>query len=204
MAATTATTLRTLYNRAARAFLHRDINECHQLTLHAFSLIHNDHDHDGLGTHRRKWDILRITLETTLYANTDLPVPPDLQNTLSLPSHTLLNILHQRSLALFTPSQILKPCSAYLPSQVLITLVLSSMKLDCPAVGRAMIEDWLGNRGVVDDPGGYEKVLDMYCLHVLPRLEESDYALEFLQYENELSAEKRLVPSILFRVSTQI
>lgn len=53
-----------------------------------------------------------------------------------------------------------------------------------------MIEDWLAKRGQFSeynsDIEGYEKVLDIYCLHVLPRLEEWDYAKEFLQYESEL------------------
>ncbi|KIM84801.1 hypothetical protein PILCRDRAFT_87202 [Piloderma croceum F 1598] len=194
----TPASLRTLYNRAARAFLHRDIHQTHSLLQHAFSLllppaIHDDSD--SLAPHRRKWDILRITLETTLYSSNnhhDHPLPDSLQQILSLPSHSLLTTLHQRSLALFTPTPT-NPSSAYLPSQVLITLVLSSMKLNCAAAGRTFIEDWLGK-----SPGGgggeeYEKVLDIYCLHVLPRLEEWDYAFEFLQYENELAPQKRQV-----------
>jgi hypothetical protein len=96
-----------------------------------------------------------------------------------------------------------KPSSAFLPSQVLITLVLSSIKLDCPVVGRLIVEDWLAKRGQEDGPqedgDGYEKVLDLYCSHVLPRLEEWDYAREFLHYESELPQEKRDVCLIILR-----
>lgn len=60
-----------------------------------------------------------------------------------------------------------------------------------------MVEDWLAHRGQYDESGvdtdGYEKVLDIYCLHVLPRLEEWDYAKEFLEYEGELLPDKRNV-----------
>jgi hypothetical protein len=75
------------------------------------------------------------------------------------------------------------------------------MKLDCPDVGRSIIEDWLAWRGqfgeLQEDGEGYEKVLDIYCLHVLPQLEEWDYAREFLQHENELPQEKRAVCSMV-------
>jgi hypothetical protein len=133
-------------------------------------------------------------------------MPSDLRKNFVLSPQTLINTLYERSLGLFTPiSHSQKPSSAFLPSQVLITLAFSSMKLDCPAVGRGMIEDWLGKRKAVfeDEPreedgdDGYEKVLDMYCLHVLPRLEEWDYAKEFMQYENELPKETREVCSVM-------
>ncbi|KAF7974803.1 hypothetical protein HWV62_11305 [Athelia sp. TMB] len=198
---TTAATLRSLYNRAARAFLHRDIEQTHALIASAFSLLHPPPGPapDALAEHRRKWDVLRITLDTTVYAAPaadDKAVPAALRDTRALPAAALIQALHDRSLALFTPAAHAprKPSAAFLPSQVLITLVLSSMKLDCPDAGRTLIEDWLAKRGQFEEPQdgeGYEKVLDMYCLHVLPRLEEWDYAKEFLQYEGELPADKR-------------
>ena len=202
--ATTAATLRSLYNRAARAFLHRDVAQTHSLLASAFAIIQPPSSYalDSLAMHRRKWDILRITLETTIYSSPgDNEIPSTLRDLLLLPSQSLIKMLHERSLVLFTPiapSQ--KPGSAFLPSQVLITLILSSMKLDCPVVGRSMIEDWVAWRGqfgeLQEDGEGYEKVLDIYCLHVLPQLEEWDYAKEFLQHENELPQEKRAVCSI--------
>lgn len=206
-AATTAATLRSLYNRAARAFLHKDVELTSSLLVSAFSLIQppSSYASDILAAYRRKWDILRITLETTIYASpTDSKdIPAALQNNLVSSPQSLINTLHERSLALFTPtSHPQKPNSAFLPSQVLITLVLSSMKLDCADVGRGMIEDWLARRGQFDesevDAEGYEKVLDMYCLHVLPRLEEWDYAKEFLHYEGELPQDKREVSRTSF------
>ena len=204
---TTAATLRSLYNRAARAFLHRDVVQTHSLLMSAFAIIQppSSYVSDSLATHRRKWDILRITLETTIYASpadNDV-IPSSLRDNLMLSSHILINTLYERSLVLFTPTS-QKTSSAFLPSQVLITLVLSSMKLDCPEVGRLIIEDWLGKRGQLDESAengeGYEKVLDMYCLHVLPRLEEWDYAKEFLQYERELPQERRTVSYLVFRL----
>jgi hypothetical protein len=109
---------------------------------------------------------------------------------------------YTRSLALFTPAPInspypKQPDAAFLPSQILITLVLSSLKLGCPFVGRGILEEWLARRGQYDDvePAGegYEKVIEIYCLQLLPQLEQWDYAREFLQYENELPPERREV-----------
>ncbi|KZP05843.1 hypothetical protein FIBSPDRAFT_738388 [Athelia psychrophila] len=199
---TTAATLRSLYNRAARAFLHRDIEQTDSLIASAFSLLQPPSTlvSDSLALHRKKWDLLRITLETTVYAAPadDKPVPAALRDNRVLSPQTLIQALYDRSLVLFTPASVpSKPTSAFLPSQVLIALVLSSMKIDCPDSGRTMIEDWLAKRGQYEeaqvDTEGYEKVLDIYCLHVLPQLEEWDYANEFLQYEGELPADKRKV-----------
>src|ERR1700722_8923208 len=68
---TTAATLRSMYNRAARAFLHRDVAQIHSLLTSAFAILQPPASYrsDSLVTHRRKWDILRITLETTIYAS---------------------------------------------------------------------------------------------------------------------------------------
>ncbi|KAG2045168.1 hypothetical protein BDR03DRAFT_938073, partial [Suillus americanus] len=58
-----------------------------------------------------------------------------------------------------------------------------------------MTEDWLSKRGQYDfvpstgEP--YHKVLELYCLHVLPRLGEWEYVKEFLSYENELSSDEK-------------
>ncbi|KXN84773.1 hypothetical protein AN958_12200 [Leucoagaricus sp. SymC.cos] len=62
-----------------------------------------------------------------------------------------------------------------------------------------MVEDWLARRdptlGAVDDgtehEDGYAKILDLYCLQVLPKLNQWDYAFEFLEYESELSPKSR-------------
>ncbi|KIJ39797.1 hypothetical protein M422DRAFT_49502 [Sphaerobolus stellatus SS14] len=74
-------------------------------------------------------------------------------------------------------------------------------------------EGWLGHRNqagydVFKDPKrlakeaeGYEKVLEVYCLHVLPRLDDWEYAREFLRYENELAEVKR---ASLFRNLEQL
>jgi hypothetical protein len=200
VSSSTEATLQSLYNRAARAFLHRDVAITFTLLSAAFALLPPPlaPSPDPLDVHRRKWDILRITLETTVFTSTpdiaDLPQP--LREFLLLSPQSFISTLYARSLALFTPSSLYrKPSSAFLPHQVLITLVASSIKIDCPGVGREMTDDWLSKRGQYDfvpstgEP--YHKVLELYCLHVLPRLGEWEYVKEFLSYENELPLDKK-------------
>ncbi|KAF9223723.1 hypothetical protein BS17DRAFT_781107 [Gyrodon lividus] len=196
----TEATLQSLYNRAVRAFLHRDIVLTTTLVASAFAMLQPPiaPAPDGLDSHRRKWDILRITLESTVYSSPQdrETLPTTLRETLLLSPQSFVTTSHARSLALFTPSSLpRKPTSAFLPHQVLITLVASSMKVDSPVLGRGMTEDWLSNRGRYDfvpsTGEAYEKVLELYCLYILPLLEEWDYVKEFLQYESELSPKKR-------------
>ena len=79
------------------------------------------------------------------------------------------------------------------------TLVLASMKLNVPEVGREMVEDWLSGRGdpeegSSEDEDGYEQIIELYCHHPPPpRLEEWDLAAEFLQHEGELNMAKKQV-----------
>ncbi|KAI0682658.1 hypothetical protein C8T65DRAFT_687261 [Cerioporus squamosus] len=198
-----AATLRSLYPRAARAFLQRDVSLTHSLLISAFSLIHPPASlatvNDALASQRRKWEILRITFETTLYASPPSQdpetLPPSLRANLMLTPEPLMTTLHSRSLHLFTPSDPpQKPTSAFLPGQILVTLVLASLKLDCLEVGRGMIEDWLARHGQetdVGDPSAYAKVLELYCLHLLPRLQDWEYAEDFLTYERELPPDVR-------------
>jgi hypothetical protein len=200
--------LRPLYNRAARAFLLRDIPLTHSLLESAFSLFQPSNViPDPLLDQRRKWDILRITLESTVYSSPPTShdsLPASLQEILVESPQALLTSIYARSLTLFTPdsrvSQKSKANAAYLPPQVLITLVYSSLRIDCPDVGRVMIEDWLSRREIPatlptgetkDD--GYEKILELYCLQILPKLDQWDYAQEFLEYEGELLANVREV-----------
>lgn len=238
------TKLRTSYSNAARAFLHHRTEEAHTLVEEAFELLHPpaSHQNDHLSSHRRKWDILRITLETTLYTTpldgsaaaskrskmlqsvaqssvakfippNEWSAPrssarsnyhplrsPSIEEPSLLLPPSLLGALHTRSLILFTPSAD-HPTSRYLPATVLVALVLASLKLDCPQVGRGMIEDWLANRdplgsgvnseNLEEEREGYEKVMEVYCLHVLPRLDEWDYAKDFLDSEMEMTSSKR-------------
>ncbi|KAH8100976.1 hypothetical protein BXZ70DRAFT_892573 [Cristinia sonorae] len=199
----TAATLRSLYPRAAKAFLHRDIVLTHSLLSSAFALISPPSlaaPEDSLSAHRRKWEVLRITFETTTYSS-----PPPSEDPEALPSslranqmlspQSLVAAFHERSLQLFTPTSPLhKPSSTFLPARILVTLGLASLKLGCPDIGRGITEDWLARRGqgtIADDHDGYTKVLDLYCLQILPRLEEWDYAGDFLQYERELPQQSR-------------
>lgn len=211
----TASTLRSLYFRATNSFINRDIPQTHALITSAFQLlppspstITDPGNH--LGPWRRKWDILRLTLETTVYSSPPSEaeeLPPSIRANLMLSPQSLLGSLHTRSLKLFTPiaesadgdagSQ-RALSSRYLPPPVIVTLVLASMKLNAPEVGKGMVEDWLSGRGDPEDAGsededGYEKIIELYCLHLLPRLEEWGLAAEFLQYEGELDTAKKQV-----------
>ncbi|KAI0696460.1 hypothetical protein BC835DRAFT_1414290 [Cytidiella melzeri] len=198
----TAASLRSLYSRAAKAFLHRDFSLTSSLLTSAFALIDPPaySPDDEIATFRRKWDILRITVETTVYCS---PSPSDHLDAIPaafranqlLSPQSLVATLHLRSLQLFTPSNPpQKPLSVFLPHQVLTTLILSSIKLDCYDVGRGMIEDWLARRPqelTKDGHDGYSKVIELYCLHILPKLEEWQYAQDFLTYESELKESVR-------------
>ncbi|KAG6865186.1 hypothetical protein C0991_004629 [Blastosporella zonata] len=199
IATTTVATLRPLYNRAARAFLHRDIPLTQTLIESAFAQLYPpDNSADSLVEQRRKWDILRITLESTVYSSPEL-LPESLKEIQLQSPQALLTSLYGRSLALFTPKQEQSnPSSMYLPTQVIITLIYSSLRLDAPDFGRIIIEDWLSKRDILhtgqdeDASGsGYEKVLELYCLQILPKLEQWQYAQEFLEYEGELSLGSR-------------
>ncbi|KAF9489448.1 hypothetical protein BDN71DRAFT_1456155, partial [Pleurotus eryngii] len=198
-------TLRSMYNRAAKAFLNRDISLTNSLLHSAFSLISPSptspsSNTDPLDSQRRKWDILRITMETTLYAsprNPTDPIPQDLRELLIQTPHSLVQSMYARSLELFTPAVDgqHKRDSAYLPSQVLVTLIYSTLKLECPEVGRKFIEEWLARWGLIEldtkEDGGYDKVVELYCLQVLPKVQDWAYAREFLDYETQLGKEKR-------------
>ncbi|KAF8525783.1 hypothetical protein BU17DRAFT_40924 [Hysterangium stoloniferum] len=202
-------TLRSLYPRAARAFLQRDVALTHSLLLSAFSNLQPPLTStlDPLSFHRRKWDILRITLETTLYTSgqASKSLPGSLQTILMLSPPSIIATMHGRSIQLFTPANRERPSSEFLPSQILLALALASVKLECVQVGREIVEDWLTRRSqtgyegfkherqVAEELEGYEKVLEVYCLHILPRLNDWEYAREFLRYENELGEDRRMV-----------
>lgn len=198
----TEATLQSLYNRAAQAFLYRDIVLTTTLIASAFAMLQppTAPAPDTFDVHRRKWDILRISLESTVYASPPdrATLPEALRELLLLSPQSFVATSHARSLALFTPSLLPRtPTSAFLPYQILITHIGSSLKVNCPAAGREIIEDWLSNRGQYDfipsTGEAYEKVLELYCLHILPRLEDWGYAKEFLTYETELPPSKKTV-----------
>ncbi|KAK1235343.1 hypothetical protein PQX77_001432 [Marasmius sp. AFHP31] len=195
-------TLRSLYNRAAKAFLNRDIGLTHSLLQSAFDILNTESLRSGTDSLQtlRKWDILRITFDTTVYSSSpgsDFPEP--LRQTSLKSPHTLVKDMYNRSLASFS-NNIASTSTVLLPVQVVSALVYSSLKVDAPQVGRELIEEWLARRGnrlgyhppSTPNGDGYEKVLELYCLQVLPKLEEWDYATEFLQYESELQPESRL------------
>ena len=144
-------------------------------------------------------------------------LPPSLKDILQQSPSSLLNVMYFRSIRLFSPSTTPDfPTSSYLPAQILVALVYSALKLECPEVARKFIEDWLEHRVLgpldssqqsVDDRAsfdsvdGYELVIDVYCFQVLPRLREWEYAFEFLKYEQELPEDRKKVESILFNLT---
>ena len=196
----TTATLRSLYGRATRSFIHRDVALTDSLLQSAFSVLQSPTLHpDALAEYRRKWDILRITFETLIYSSPPSPqtvLPNELKQLLLESPQAFLKSMYTRSLTLFTPSESSTPKGAsatYLPPQVLLTLVYACVKLNCHDSGRYMIEEWLARRPLSppDSPlspegNGYEKALELYCLHILPNLEQWEYAQEFLAYETEL------------------
>lgn len=204
---TTTAALHTLYNRAARAFLLRDIPLTYSLIESAFLALPPPVPiPDALAHQRRKWDILRITLESTVYSSppsANESLPNSLQDNQIKSPQEFLTAIHARSLSLFSRSSIVN--SAHLPTQVLITLIYSSLRVNFPDVGRSIIEDWLACRETPissttngDTDGGYEKILELYCLQILPKLEQWDYAQEFLGYEGESSVVFREVSSACY------
>ncbi|KAJ7782813.1 hypothetical protein B0H16DRAFT_1494454 [Mycena metata] len=185
--ASSVATLHTLYHRAARAFLLREGHPYQQP--------------DELAPYRSKWDLLRITLETTIYVSppTTAGLPDPLRELLAQPPHALITAAYTRSLALFTPRAAPQKAS-HIPSAVILTLVYSSLKLDAPDAGRVIVEDWLASRNddislfsgdAKEETSNYRKAVEAYCLYILPKLEQWEYAKEFLDYESELSPDVR-------------
>lgn len=200
-------TLRSLYTRAARAFVLRDVETTVSLLHSAFAILKPPQCvPDALSDDRKKWDILRITFESTLYSSppaSSSRLPDSIRHLLTEAPQALVSSMYTRSLSLFAPSGDAKTSSttaSYLPSQVLTTLVYCSLKVGAPDLGRVMIESWLALREPYDSSNtrtrgtdGYDKVLELYCLHVLPKLGLWDYVKEFLEYESELSVKRREV-----------
>ncbi|KAJ3824117.1 hypothetical protein F5878DRAFT_605906 [Lentinula raphanica] len=220
-----------IYHRAARAFLNKNVALTQELLDTGFKSL-QDMNFDASAA--RKWDILRITFDTMLYTSPPSSTDPQtrqissLNSLLSKTPQEFVKDMYNRSLELLASNG----AATVLPSQVLSTLVYSSLKADAADVGRWMIEDWLASRGsaaelssswmsassastetplsdgydadgsmngdspkdgldIGDGHDGYSKVLELYCLQVLPKLEQWDYATEFLEYESELSPEVR-------------
>ena len=192
-------TLRALYTRATHSFVQRDLAQTLSLVDQAFNVLSSPSSQsslaDGLSSHRRKWDILRITLATTLYSSTTSKSSKKETKELQLPPHDFVQSLRTRSLHLFTP-QSLSPSAGYVPPQVILLLAVSALKFDVTSLAREIIEDWLTKRSQDDgleDAGAYEKIIEVYCLHVLARLSAWEDAREFMRYEGELPPEAKQV-----------
>ena len=192
-------TLRGLYSHATRSFVQRDLAQTNSLVNQAFKLLSPPSSPssliDGLSSHRRKWDILRITLATTLYSSTPSKSLKGEFKELPLPPNDFVQSLRTRSLRLFTPQSL--PASAgYVPPQVILLLAVSALKFDVITLAREIIEDWLTKRGLdegLEDAAAYEKIIEVYSLHVLARLGAWEDAREFMRHEGELPQEAKQV-----------
>lgn len=192
-------TLRSLYSRATHSFVQRDLAQTHSLVDQAFKLLSPPSSPlslvDGVTSYRRKWDILRITLSTTQYSSTQSPTPKDENKDLQLAPNDFVQSLRTRSFRLFTP-QSLSPSAGYVPPQVILLLAVSALKFGVVTLAREIIEDWLAKRGQDDsleDALAYEKIMEVYSLHVLARLGAWEDAREFMRYEGELPEEVQQV-----------
>ena len=192
-------TLRALYSRATHSFVQRDLAQTHSLVDQALKLLSPPSSStslvDGLSSHRRKWDILGITLATTLYSSTHSKSLKKENVELQLPPNDFVQSLRTRSLRLFTP-QSLSPSAGYVPPQVILILAVSALKFDAITLAREIIEDWLTKRGQDEslcDAAAYEKIVEVYALHVLARLGAWEDAREFMQYEGDLPEEAKQV-----------
>ncbi|KIM33288.1 hypothetical protein M408DRAFT_326063, partial [Serendipita vermifera MAFF 305830] len=96
------------------------------------------------------------------------------------------------------------------PDQVVLLLVVSAVKLGEVHLAKEWVEDWLVRRDVSSvnsssptttepaTPTSYERIVDVYILHVLPRLGLWDDATEFMRYESEMgeSAKERMLQAL--------
>ncbi|EJD49538.1 hypothetical protein AURDEDRAFT_143597 [Auricularia subglabra TFB-10046 SS5] len=195
-----AAALRALYPAAARAFLDRNFDATQTAVDDALALLGASPvlpgQPDELAGQRRKWDMLRVTLQTTVYGQpaSKSGASKRFSGLRQLMPQALVASMHARSVQLFTPHA-LKPSSAFLPPQVLVNLVLAALKLDCPQGARSIAEDWLAAQHAeqldADSVREYEKVVQVYCIHVLPRLAEWDLAADHLHTNHMLPDDAR-------------
>ncbi|KAI0246991.1 hypothetical protein BJV78DRAFT_1285909 [Lactifluus subvellereus] len=147
-------------------------------TASAFALITPPSTSTPSPTIAAFWDVLRITLDVTVHtappADTAI-IPAALRSSALLSGAALLATLHTRSVRFFAPADAASN-PTFLPAQVLVTLALSSAKIDSPRGGGSSRS---GARGVLS------------CLSILPALGEWTYARQFLGYETELPARAR-------------
>lgn len=173
--------------------MQRDLAQTQSLVDAAFKLLKPPTASaiDGFTSQRRKWDILRITLGTTIYGSP--PISPTSSKPLKREKELLysptefVESLRDRSLRLFTPATH-KPTSTFVPPQIVLLLAVSAVKLDTLQLARETVEDWLARRTEETqmEAEAYEKIVEVYCLHVLSRLGLWEDAREFLNYESEL------------------
>jgi hypothetical protein len=75
------------------------------------------------------------------------------------------------------------------PFEVMAPLIMSSIRhMKDPARLQRRVEDYLSS--LEPDTSAYEKTMELYALHVLPKCKEWDYALEFIA-SSEMSQERK-------------
>lgn len=191
--------LGSLLDGAGRAFVNHDYRLTQSLVDSAFDILHPPTSiPDTLDELRCRWEVFRITLETHVYTTSSVTddLPSYLKEILVQSSQTLITAMYQRSLLLFSPANTSSKAInvVHVPPSVVSTLVFATLKVNCPDVGRMIIEEWLARRDAYTFPGrneAYRKLLAIYCLQILPALDLWEYAQEFLDYESEMSHKSR-------------
>jgi hypothetical protein len=178
--------LRADYQLAAGAFLRKDFARTHALVHAALARIPPGAGADAYAVHRRQWAVLRNTLLATVHGAGDKDLPPALRDAAALPGPALAEEMRTACAHLFAG----RP-----PAPVAHTLAVAALRLGAPGAARDAVEAWLAHRADEDGEGS-AKLVEVYVLHVLPRLGEWEYAHEFLAYEREMPAERREVGAL--------
>ena len=178
--------IETLYTRdvarETRPTAHRSHGRQHDFVPQRFTLVASLVD--GLSSHRRKWDILRITLAITFYTSTPWK------------SLKRENSHQQLSPTDFVHPQLLSPLAGSVPPQVIQHIVASALKFDVVTLAREFIEDWLTKRGQdasMEATTVYVRIIEVNSLHILTRLGAWEDAREFMRYKEELREEVKQV-----------
>ena len=124
--------------------------------------------------------MLRATVAATLYSSTPPKSLKKENNQLQHPPTDFVHSLRSHSLRLFTP-QSLSPSAGYVPPQVILLLAVSALKFDVVTLVREFIED-----ASLEDVTAYEKIIEIYSLHIIAILGAWEDARGFLRYEKEL------------------
>ncbi|KAH7106208.1 hypothetical protein BKA62DRAFT_286486 [Auriculariales sp. MPI-PUGE-AT-0066] len=207
--------LRALYKPATDAFVARDFVSTQAAIDDALAILaahppsHNpDLDDPAITTHRRKWDMLHVTLDVNVYLAPRAPnlaAHPLFAELRGLIPRALVAHMHARSVRLFTPPDS-PPDSAFLPVQLVTNLITASARLNCPLDARAIAENWMRAHDFDNDPAAvtlfsgeeFDRLAQNYVAYVLVTLHDWDAVDTFLRTNPVLSnvMRKHLIKSL--------